>query len=444
MLLKAAFSLGVSNNLIANFGSCLLHIINYQLLDLQPVPYPWILSRYIVRKDTRGRALEFFYKDVNLPLESVRNLGYSVYYVGREKYERKPKFSGRNLGPNLKWYCLAQFYLYPPSDREASNLLQWYGLAVPQIFRDLSPKRPYYDISKFLSSSFDGYSDLFQGKNKIPELEITSRTAYRFLISDKKTEFASWVYWNLGIRPFISRYPATYLFNIVTHATSGNFSEIFLVCFYCSPHKLTRVRSDIKTITNKTLLTAMLKYLFLTQNLVQIEQANVKIIEGGNYVYKTFDVLQSSTLFDSKNENHIDSKHKVGISILYQELLQTLFSNVSSPESDLNGLIGRENCGGFPFFQSAHDIVNANGSIEVCQRLTLKTDVRSMRYVQPSVEFNKLDDSAMFEDISMLLGENPVTFMTCTQMETHTISFTGFFSAFDKATWVCILFGKNF
>jgi len=379
-----------------------------------------------------------------IPLESVRNLGYSVYYVGREKYERKSKFSGRNLGPKLKWFCLAQIYLYPPSDREASNLLQWYGLAVPQIFRDLSPKKPYYDISKFLSSRFDGYSDLFQGKNRISELAITSRTAYRFLISNKKTEFASWVYWNLGMRQFITRYPATYLFHIVTQESPGEISDIFLVCFYCSPHKLTRVRSDIKTITNKILLTAMSEYLFLTQNQVEIEQGNVKFIEGGNYVYKTFDILQSSALFDSKKENNIDSKHKFGISILYQELLQTLFSNVSSPENYLNGLIGLENCGGFPFFRNSHDIVDANGSIEVCQRLTFKKDVRSMRYVQPSVEFNKLDDSAMFEDISMLLGENPVTFMTCTQMETHTISFTGFFSAFDKATWVCIVFGKNF
>jgi len=67
-------------------------------------------------------------------------------------------------------------------------------------------------------------------------------------------------------------------------------------------------------------------------------------------------------------------------------------------------------------------------------------DLNPIQY--PWILSKYVDNSEIYEDLSMLLGENPVTFMTCTNPEKETISFAGFLSAFGKS-WGYIVVGKK-
>jgi len=367
MLLETSLSAGISYNLIANFGSCLIHLINYELLNLSPLPYPWILSNYVANKrQYKNGDLEMFFKDVNLPNLAMEagSFSWSSYKVGWRRYTRKHKSFVGNLVTKMKWHCLAQFYLYPPSDRKANHLVDLFGLAVPEMFKDFSPKWAFYNRAKFFK---DSVGEVFRGKNaEVRKLEITSRTAYRFMISDTKTEFASWSYWNLGMRPFLSRYPNTYLFHIVTQEFSRNISCVFLVCLYCSQHKFTRVESDIETIKDFTLLKALSRHLFLTQNKVKMKEQNAGVLGIYSYMYRTYEVLPADVILGEFFEQ---SKAPT----FYKEVIQCLFSNISHHEKKVT-IYGIE-CGGFKNLRNAHEIISVNGTKEFCERIDLKKGV---------------------------------------------------------------------
>jgi len=418
MLLEVALSADVSSNLIENFGSCLLHIINFSFLNLPPNNYPWILSKYIRR--TNLFSLEFFDDDVN------SHFDYSKYLVWRRRPRRTSNRPLRYLELKTKWlYCLAQFYLFPPSDKKESNLIEWYGLEVPEHFKD------------FLFWS-EREKD---GNSQIRYLEVTTRTAYRVLVSDVNSEFPSWVYWNWGMRPFLIRYPSTYLLHVVTQEIQGNISSTYFVCLYCSPNKFTKEKFYKRTLTDKNILKDLTKAWFLYMNKVPIVHKGENIYHRVQGLYGTFVNFGANEIFSYLNLSTTNPLRYAYGSNSYAEILKALLVNVSFQTFTMS----RANkCGGFKFFQTVHDIVAENGTVEYCERALFSKYFRSYKtYLSSEVKFEKLDQSDLFEDTSILLGENPVTFVTCAQRETETVSFTGFLAAFDTPTWICILLGNS-
>jgi len=350
MLLESEVSVHVSSNLITNFGSCLLHVINYKFLNLIPTPYPWILSKYLGKEDF-GFNFKFHPYTVNLD-PYVR-----AYRISGRWYFQNAAKPLQNMVLKTSWYCLAQFYLYPPSNRKESHLLQWYGLAVPETFQKLQIWSP-----DAWNIPLDTKYDFIHGRHtQTRSLEITTRTAYRFLVSESKNELSSWIYWNLGMRPFLKRYPATFLFHILTQELiPGNISTIFVVCFYCSTHKFARERPDIGTITRKSSLTTMSKHWLYSENKVQIEVFNGDFLNGGHLVYQTFQVIDWDELFrEVYKEPKKQASRQVNAFSSHREIWRSSLLNITTQK------FGEEEfkkCGGYSFFKSAHDLVDLNGT----------------------------------------------------------------------------------
>lgn len=186
---------------LANFGKvadifkgCLVHLINYNYIDLKPMSHPFVLSRYDVVKNVYW-VNNVFTKQINKPLLSSR---YRLFnYANIPKNGTRLEWCKRsrldmecldtisfidNSASTKPWKCEAHLYLFPPNDPSFYEMASVSGsirLLVPGPF-----KRLFWAVSKARINIRDGYTE---------DVLLVNRPRFDILLNIKSSELQN--YW---------------------------------------------------------------------------------------------------------------------------------------------------------------------------------------------------------------------------------------------------------
>lgn len=104
------------NTYLQPFKNCLVHLINYKGLDLKPLKFPVVLSRYVKIPANRTRKSSFnpeqdvhIYGNETLPFE------YQNDPINRLKFQSE-SYTITYRSSSYNWRCFAQLYIFPPDE----------------------------------------------------------------------------------------------------------------------------------------------------------------------------------------------------------------------------------------------------------------------------------------------------------------------------------------
>lgn len=176
------------NTHIQLFSDCLVHLINYRNIDIQP-KYPFIVSRYDVIKVTyENQNLKILptvtqvrvYPHSSVPRNKSENIGYCSHYENDAHCNDFPTFD-KTASAKL-WNCEAHFYIYPPGRTqdptlyEEDPLMGIRFLIIPSSFKHF-----LYHAVNLTESEKNHWNTLFNSKVKG---FIISRAQYDLLIPE--------------------------------------------------------------------------------------------------------------------------------------------------------------------------------------------------------------------------------------------------------------------
>lgn len=104
------------------FNTCVIHLINYESIHIQPVQFPIILSRHeVIYPNTFDISIHsdswfsFLQLDGSIPFPYKSN-----NYLNQTEFEREIKLRPYKLSFSAQqrnWNCLTRFYILPPNGR---------------------------------------------------------------------------------------------------------------------------------------------------------------------------------------------------------------------------------------------------------------------------------------------------------------------------------------
>jgi len=407
------------STMFSSFSSCLIHVINFSLIDLKDLNHPVILSRYTKAPPWWfSKQILTFY-----PSNSWRD------YTNKSHFSIQNEIKDYDLVLKQKWTCLSQFYLFPPWNKsEDSKLLEKQGLSVPKAFKD-------FGVKSLMRKRCGSVAFCLEDR----EFEVTSRDAYRFLISKERVRHESWVYWNMGIHFMTNRYPATYLFHIatsiiITPSSDIRVSNAFVVCLTCYHNIKSSEISSLENIPNLEWIKSKYKsYLSVLKS---------RPIEYRREIHPSW----SYTLKYNNWKTRIYYKHYFQavdleiIDTLFPNRSNELISNITDPfKTNPECKLVERIC--FDAHKLAYlTIQHFQSFLDCCDRLhSIKiTNLERSRMCRMR-QFNFNEEN---EDISLVKDQDIITYMTCTLPESNGISFAGLVEAFDLNIWICIALGK--
>jgi len=199
---------------LLEFTSCLLHCINYQFLDFQNFKTPVMLSRYTHRytyvrgysslchlyAHQKSNSISFAYRKT----ETIMNE--TVCYTGSFPADDNLLITNNpyNLKLKLKYSCLVQLYLYPVGLPVKVTHVTPYDIKIPPL---------YFDLGYYQNPFKDEFSP------------VTSRKAYRIVVTGETINDLSWDIFTSSIKPHLRHYPATYWFHAVINSQRSNRSN---------------------------------------------------------------------------------------------------------------------------------------------------------------------------------------------------------------------------